>query len=383
MSTVTAHVTSLRQVDRIKATSVGRTFELSLTKGYVSRWGLAQAVRELIQNALDSDSPFVYEFRKTGESWTLVLNSEFATLTPQTLLLGHTSKANDPESIGSFGEGYKLALLVLTRMGYDVDMFNGDVLWRPRFRYSRVFGEELLVVDESFLADKTNKGLTVFVWGLSEQDKDAIVSSCIRMQDSIGAIKRTKYGDILLDRPKQLYVGDLYICETDLKHGYNIKPEHIQLERDRQTVDGWDLKMITARMWLDIEEPQRVAKMIMEEIPDVHHITYNTPQVVAEICYKLFREKHPEGLIAESPQEAAEKIKEGMIVYVGGGSYSAVSSSESYRSYVGSFRASPKVATPTEVLWSYLSAHQKKGMSEKAVTAFQELIIESKHWKSD
>jgi hypothetical protein len=33
------------------------TYELSLNKGYVAHWGVLEAVRELIQNGLDSDSP--------------------------------------------------------------------------------------------------------------------------------------------------------------------------------------------------------------------------------------------------------------------------------------------------------------------------------------
>ena len=127
MAELAVHVSSLRQVDRIMATTVGKTYELTLCKSYVSRWGVPEAIRELIQNALDSDSPFKYEWKRTREgAWVLVLMSEFTTLPPQTLLLGYTSKADDEESIGSFGEGYKLALLVLARNGYDIDMFNGD-----------------------------------------------------------------------------------------------------------------------------------------------------------------------------------------------------------------------------------------------------------------
>ena len=79
----------LKAVDNV----MGKTFALSLTRNYVSRWGAVEAIRELIQNALDSESPFVYEFIESGEGLGLKLNSEFTVLTPQTLLLGATSKA--------------------------------------------------------------------------------------------------------------------------------------------------------------------------------------------------------------------------------------------------------------------------------------------------
>jgi hypothetical protein len=52
------------KLSAITAIAMGKTYELSLVKTYVASWGLAQAVRELIQNALDSDSPFVYEFKQ-------------------------------------------------------------------------------------------------------------------------------------------------------------------------------------------------------------------------------------------------------------------------------------------------------------------------------
>jgi hypothetical protein len=61
------------------------TYELSLVKEYVSRWGMKEAVRELIQNALDSASPFVYEFiTAENNSFALRLNSE---------LIEHAAKA--------------------------------------------------------------------------------------------------------------------------------------------------------------------------------------------------------------------------------------------------------------------------------------------------
>ena len=113
---------TVEKISRARDVLLGKTYELSLVKTYVSRWGMAEAVRELIQNALDSESPFIYEFEREADGlWALRLTSEFTVLTPQTLLLGTTSKAEAEDAIGSFGEGYKIAFLVLTRAGYDVE----------------------------------------------------------------------------------------------------------------------------------------------------------------------------------------------------------------------------------------------------------------------
>lgn len=388
MPEVTVAVSTPRQLDSIKSTTVGKTYELSLTKDYVSKWGIVEAIRELIQNALDSQSPFVYSWVKEEDAWTLVLQSELTTLPPQTLLLGATTKRDSDDTIGSFGEGYKLALLVLTREGIDIDMFNGEVLWRPRFRHSRTFGDELLVIDESFLLDKSNRGLTFRVYGLSEQDKQAVVESCIRMQSDIGAIKQTKFGDILLDKKGKLFVGGLFICDMEMHYGYNIHPKHIRLERDRKTVDGYDLSALTAKMWFDIGEPDRVAKMIHDNVPDVKHAQYDSPEIIKEECYRIFRQTYPDALLADSPEEARKAIEEGLVkkVYIGGGwtpYHAAVSSSPSYRNDLRSpsyFVA--KKEAPQAALETFLQAWEKS-MSKKCRTAFQELITRAKNWKGD
>jgi hypothetical protein len=245
-------------------------------------------------------------------NWSLWLNSEFSALTPQSLLLGATSKAGVDDAIGSFGEGYKIALLVLTRLGYPVEIINGNLRWTPRFRMSRVFNEEVLVIDENWAAECVPKGLSFFVSGLSADDVEAIKASCIRMQDNIGAIKRTMYGDILLDQPGMLYVGGLFICKTELKCGYNILPKFIKLERDRQTVDSYDLRDTTLKMWYDTKEFDKVALMISEEVPDVEYAKYGSPELVKEECYKIFRRNNPGAFIASSPEDMKRKIEAGM-----------------------------------------------------------------------
>src|SRR3990167_3517651 len=99
-----------------------RAYELPITKEYIRHWGLLDGIRELIQNALDSDSPFEWNI----EEDTLYIHSRYYKLEPKTLLLGCTSKAEDTTKIGSFGEGYKLAMLCLHRAGYKVRLRNNQ-----------------------------------------------------------------------------------------------------------------------------------------------------------------------------------------------------------------------------------------------------------------
>ena len=78
-----------------------KVYELPISIDYVQHWGMAEAIREIIQNALDSESPFAY----TLEDNTLTISSSHARLEPTSLLLGSTTKADNKEAIGSFGEG--------------------------------------------------------------------------------------------------------------------------------------------------------------------------------------------------------------------------------------------------------------------------------------
>lgn len=360
-----------------------KVYELSLVKNYVAHWGMAEAVRELIQNSLDSNSPFVYEFVRNegsdGDFISLKLNSEFSSLSPQTLLLGATSKAEDEKAIGSFGEGYKIALLVLTRLGYDVDIQNAGKLWKPRFKFNQKFGQELLCIEETDWPYASDPGLTFFVHGISEEDEAAIRASCLRMQADIGEVKQTVYGDILLNRPGELYVGGLAICKTDLQFGYNIDPEHIKLERDRQTVSGWDLRRITRDMWFDTKNYDRIAEMIEKEVPDLAYAEYDSPELVKEACYQLFRKKNPGKVIAKSNEEMQKLVERGMTVYVGGSTYYA--NVRHAPSYVAENRVALAVTTPLETLTAWLAANRSE-MRGKAIESFKkELLKDAAKWR--
>lgn len=122
-----------------------KTIELSLSPKYVSGWGVEEAVREILQNAIDQKADGA-EASVSYDRETLSILTDGARLKTSTLLLGESGK-DDERYIGKYGEGCKLALLVLTRERKPVKVVTDAETWTPEFRLSETFGEESLQID--------------------------------------------------------------------------------------------------------------------------------------------------------------------------------------------------------------------------------------------
>ena len=118
-------------------------YELSLSPEYVSHWGIVEAVREIFQNAIDQaavqeDNPMFFSYEKNevkSAGWgmtyeqdgVLRIGNRDSILDAKSLLLGATTKRDDQKTIGQFGEGYKIATLVLLRSGKQSGIVRADV----------------------------------------------------------------------------------------------------------------------------------------------------------------------------------------------------------------------------------------------------------------
>ena len=359
----------------------GKSYELSLTRNYVSKWGVGEAVRELIQNAIDSESPFEYEWETEDDGdTTLSIISSLTTLPTESLLLGSSSKRDNPDAIGSFGEGFKLAMLVLLRENKAVFCRNGKVQWMPSFDVSKKFGVETLHIEE-IDAPSWSRGLTFVVSRLTQQEREQIVGSCLQMQRILGEKIETTKGDILLHSSLsgRLYVGGLFVCETKLKHGYNLRPDQIKLERDRQTVSSFDLAWLVKDMWFQTGRTEDIAQMIADGVQDMAHADYGAPELVKEACYRLFKAQHPGKVVAGSQQELRSMVAQGLVktVYIGNSYGSVIKGSASYQADLSRFGTRTK--TPCERLTAWRAAN-KYYVGANALRAFDALLEESKQW---
>lgn len=137
---------------------------LSIAKSYVSHWSWWEGIRELLQNAVDTGDFDV----QTTWSRQIIINSRGGKIPVSALLMGKSGKEDDEDTIGKFGEGMKLAFLVLGRLGADVVVHNDDECWRPSFQYSETFQEECLAVGV-YPAEEATGDVRICISGVPEE----------------------------------------------------------------------------------------------------------------------------------------------------------------------------------------------------------------------
>lgn len=150
---------------------------------YLPSWSVREGLRELVQNARDAEkqfnAPFSIEWYHgaTGRD-TLRITNEGCNLDRESLLFGHTTKYGNSEMIGSFGEGLKLAMLVLVREGLKLKIYTGNdqdrtgEIWIPFIERSDTFNADVLAVAVKDAAYR--KRVRIEVEGICKEDWENI-----------------------------------------------------------------------------------------------------------------------------------------------------------------------------------------------------------------
>lgn len=266
-------------------------YELPFSTTYVPDWGIVEGFRELFQNALDNEitnpeNKMVFNYDATTE--VLRVCNKTSVLELDSLLLGSTTKANDANTIGRHGEGYKIAFLVLLREGKTVTVYNFGKreVWTTKLVKSKRYNGQMVPVitveKEAFWKSVPSHDLTIEVGGVSEEEYVSVVSKNLHLRDAVKSCVIPKYGRILTDENERgkLYVKGLYVCdEAEMQYGYDFEPSLIQLDRDRKLIKAFDLIWNTSAMWkiafAQKELRAELLEMVSNNSKDVRYIKDN------------------------------------------------------------------------------------------------------------
>lgn len=282
-------------------------YPLSLTENYIHNWGLWEAIRELLQNAIDHEGGYKVDY--SPETSQLSIKTFGKTLEPKSLLLGASTKQEDPTKVGQYGEGYKMALLVLTKLKHPVEIINGDVKWEPVFEFSEMFGERVLTIQEA----QTEEGNDVeFKIGhFTMTDWEEVKAKCLHLghysEEYDKYVVDTSYGKVLKCVGGSLFVNGLFVCNTQQDYGYDIKPEYLALDRDRKSVCSFDLQWVSGRIWAEVGVTEETAGDVFEGKTDVRYIGDHSSPEQGNEFYNLAVEKYGDNAYFTDDYKTAKK----------------------------------------------------------------------------
>jgi hypothetical protein len=273
-------------------------------KDYWHDWTPANAIRELSQNALDSDAAFEYDFR--GD--TLEFTSKGVELPASTILLGMTTKRNDDNTVGGKGEGWKASCVILLREGFNVVIHNGSKIWTPSFEFNEMFGREVFVITET---EGSGEDLTFIISGVSESLKVEVIHDCLYLQKDLGTVFEGKRGRVLMDTPNKLYVGGLFVCDIKgHKYSYDFAPAYLPLNRDRKSVDSWNLAANVTSLLEEVLPAKDLAQLVSTRAADAGgwYSTFTSDEVAEEV-YAIAKESYGNTVVVVGDGDEKEKLE--------------------------------------------------------------------------
>ena len=251
---------------------------LPISSNYVQHWGFWEAIREILQNAIDTKDFNISQMISSG---VLKIESHAGAMDLSSLVLGESSKRDDKNSIGKYGEGYKLALLVLCRLGHEVIIKNGHDNWVVTIENHPQLNVECLTIEvfedvyENTGSDKNT--VSYFIRNLEDKHFNIIeqnyIGNCEGDDFYVDAENNGSYcftADSIFDG-KKVFVGGLFVCDLDADYhrSYNFAPNILELDRDRNSVSDFYLQLHATELLSKSGNIELLIQMATDKAKDV------------------------------------------------------------------------------------------------------------------
>ena len=133
--------------------------QTSISPDYVKNWDMGKAIRELIQNYLDSKQEFNCDGYLRWENGKAIIKDYGPGLELKHFAMGVSEKSSNAR--GKYGEGLKLALLTMARENVPVELWTRGSIIRPVIEYNEAYQTDLLAFEIEPLPYQTHKGTTL------------------------------------------------------------------------------------------------------------------------------------------------------------------------------------------------------------------------------
>ena len=333
-----------------------KILDFNMSAEYCSDWGYLEALREVAQNALDLDCEAIYKIHKLHVVVTTV-NTEIPL---NCFTLGVSQKSDG--AIGKYGEGLKLAMMILTRLKTNPVILTGYSKISGQFRPNEITGEDTFCLVFEELEEHSNN--TVFMCDMLDSYKSEIQKKLTPFGSFLG---KPEHFDVV-GEGGDIYVNGLFVCrDSELTHSYNFAPDSIELNRDRNMVDG--VSTALAIGYGNYGEPKQIFDLLINEAKDVSMLEYYMPTRMKSKIKNIFIYTYGDVPIVKTGQK------------VGGLSFGYSAYNVFKDSGISTTPTPPDPNTPFNLLTAFC-ADNKRFMRRDEQNNFEKLLHRSKGWRA-
>jgi hypothetical protein len=283
---------------------------------YASGWGLWEGLREVLQNAFDSndlENPMTV-YHKEGE---LIVENIGAQVGVESFLLGETDKDTEESLRGKHGEGLTLALMAFCRAGVSARVFSGDFCWVPSIEHVERLNDisinrELFTLNQTEHPHSPFYGVKVQIEIEEEMWNKFKPRFLPLVEDEIppDKIYRCYCGALLMEErfKGQIFSQGIYVqTMDDFKYGYDLK---LVLDRDRNTVPDFDVQWAAGRVLTSYESSMDEMKsydLVYDGNREARYMDFGPK--ARELFGEAFQEKHGADAVPITTDDEAKDVR--------------------------------------------------------------------------
>lgn len=201
-----------------------------ISKNYVENWSFVDAGREILANAIDS-SPHGEKAKIYYKNGYCIISDNGVGIDKKNFVIGNSQKQDS--EIGMFGEGLKLASLVMARENRNMSIETKGFTYYPMLEENEEFNTEIFSI--KFIENSKVEGTTI-KFKSTEEEVDCIKALFLEFKEDMDVLTYEDI-EIILNEKNNIYVKGLKSANINTMFSYNVFDKNIVNTRDRNHIN--------------------------------------------------------------------------------------------------------------------------------------------------
>jgi hypothetical protein len=273
---------------------------------YLPNWTVEHALREIFQNYIDYGEYNVHTEQDTDGNVTVFIRNNYIPENLEFLRIGNSNKTN--KQIGKWGEGLKMAFLVMLRESIPFTIISNKHTLKAIWVNHKEIGNILAINYQPYTVSN-NQFITKFTMKADVFFK--YMNGIITKQDIL--FEHSYHGRVVNKDKGNIYCNGIFVCNVEnMSKAYDLYAEVLPLDRDRVLPKTWDVNYHTSKLneaydkWTTKDLSYSDASYI-QKIPERYHSSFRPRRIDKTIYVEVKHEDGTTELISNSNIKDAVK----------------------------------------------------------------------------